>query len=74
MSKTTTYLLTALVSSIVIAALILAVVATPLAYADEKCNPHGRSTGDPHDDGDTGNPHDDGDTGNPHEHIHCHTH
>jgi hypothetical protein len=73
MSKTTTYLLTALVSSIVLAALILAVVATPLAYADEKdCNPQGSGTGNPHDDGETGNPHDDGETGNPHHHCHHH--
>jgi len=70
MSKTTTYLVTALISSIVITTL-LAVVATPLAYADT--NPQGCSTGNPHQDDDTGNPHsDDNPTGNPHKCHHNH--
>ena len=62
-----------LIASLATATLVLAVVATPLAYADglgEKCNKNGVPGGNPHDRREpTGDPHD-GSGGNPHD-IRC---
>jgi hypothetical protein len=75
MSKPTRYVIAALISSLAMATLVLAVVATPLAYADglgEKCNKNGHPGGNPHDSNEPhGDPHDPpGSGGNPHD-IRC---
>lgn len=53
-----------------IAFAMIAATVIPTVDASSKCNPQGRTTGDPHDDKgapDSGDPHEKGEEGNPHD-------